>query len=256
MLTLWWSYGVRKIKGFRFGFQGLNSEIGKWKDLDPDVVSNIHHFGGSLIGTSRGPQEVDDMITTLQREKVSILFTIGGDGTLKGAKALSERILEKKLDISVIGIPKTIDNDIPLMEKTFGFNTAVERAVTAIESGHCEAWSHERGVAIVKLMGRDSGFIAVEASIASGEVNLCLIPEHCFDLDNVTDYVKNRLQARNHCLIVVAEGAGQHCFGALDEVDVSGNERFVDVGVELKKHLQKSIPDITLKYIDPSYMIR
>jgi 6-phosphofructokinase 1 len=183
------------------------------------------------------------MVDTLVKENVSMLFTIGGDGTLRGAKAICDEILFRSLPISVIGVPKTIDNDIPITERTFGFNTAVSRAVEAISSAHCEAFSHRRGVALVKLMGRDSGFIALNATMASGDVNLCLIPECKFDLDTIVDYIENRLRRRSHCLIVVAEGAGQDCFGAgaSGEKDKSGNTVFVDVGIELKVILSKIV---------------
>ncbi len=261
VITLCYTYGVKRIKGFRYGFEGLKPGMGgggTWMWLDPRVVESIHHFGGSLIGTSRGPQPVSSMVDCLVTEGVSVLFTIGGDGTLRGASAICEEIHRRKLCISVIGVPKTIDNDIPLTERSFGFATAVARAVSAISSAHCEAFSHERGLALVKLMGRDSGFIALEATIASGDVNLCLIPECKFDLDSVVAFVEHRLAIRNHCVVVVAEGAGQDCFGAGAEAerDASGNVRFVDVGVELKKVFEKRLKGITLKYIDPSYIIR
>lgn len=174
------------------------------------------------------------MVATLVREQVSILFTIGGDGTLRGAAALCEEIARQGLKIGVVGVPKTIDNDIPLMDRSFGFHTAVSRAVEAIRAAHCEAFSHRRGVALVKLMGRDSGFIALHATIASGDVNLCLIPECDFEVETVLRYVEHRLETRNHCVIVVAEGAGQKNFGSTGERDPSGNVRFVDVGIELK----------------------
>lgn len=257
VLTLWYSYGVRSIKGFRYGYEGLNPRKGAHMELNPDVVSRIHNFGGSLIGSSRGPQDIHDMITTLERENVSILFTIGGDGTLKGSHALSEEILKRGLKISVVGIPKTIDNDIPLMDRTFGFSTAVERAVNAIQAAHCEAFSQPNGVAVVKLMGRDSGSIACEASLASGDVNLCLIPEVDFDLTCVTDYVQRRLDSRGHCVVVVAEGAGQKLFKDRNlGNDASGNARLGDIAGELKKHFEKHLKEPTVKYIDPSYIIR
>ena len=249
---------MRTIKGFKYGYEGLN-ENSSFDLLTPTTVSRIHGFGGSAIGTSRGPQNVSIMVDTLVRENVSILFTIGGDGTLRGAEAITTEIKMRKLLISIVGIPKTIDNDIPLMERTFGFSTAVSRAVEAIKSAHCEAHSHRNGISIVKLMGRDSGFVAASAAIASGEVNLCLIPECEFDLNCVTDYIRSRLAIRDHCLIVVAEGAGQHLFQADDSPkDKSGNTRFIDIGIELKRELSERLKDlnITLKYIDPSYIIR
>jgi 6-phosphofructokinase 1 len=257
VMTLWYSYGVRNIKGFRYGYEGLNSKTGTLMMLTPEVVSNIHYYGGSLIGTSRGPQDIGDMIATLQKENISILFAIGGDGTLRGAHALCEEILKRQLCISVVGVPKTIDNDIPLMERTFGFSTAVERAVGAIQAAHCEAYSQPNGVALVKLMGRESGAIACEASLASGDVNLCLIPEVDFDLDCVLHYVQQRLDCRSHCVVVVAEGAGQKLFADRNlGNDASGNARLGDIGGELKKHLERSLRNPTVKYIDPSYIIR
>lgn len=180
----------------QYGYEGLSAK-GEIMMLTPDVVTSIHHFGGSLIGTSRGPQNVHEMVDCLEREKISVLFTIGGDGTLRGANAVCDEISRRHLSVCVLGVPKTIDNDIPLMQRTFGFNTAVSRAVEAIASAHCEAFSHRNGVALVKLMGRDSGFIALEAAIASGDVNLCLIPEAPFDVDVVIELSSFFLCARD-----------------------------------------------------------
>ena len=259
VLSLTYGYGVKTIKGFRFGFEGLG-EQSSFDLMTPDTVRQIHHFGGSLIGTSRGPQKPETMVDCLVREKVSILFVIGGDGTLRGGRAICQEISRRNLRISVVGVPKTVDNDVPLMERTFGFETAVARAVDAISAAHCEAFSQRDGIGLVKLMGRDSGFIALHATVASGEVNLCLIPECDFSPDRVVEYVEDRLARRGHCVIVVAEGAGQKCFrpppGSEQEFDASGNVRFVDVGLELKRLIEKRIPRATLKYIDPSYMIR
>lgn len=264
-LTLKEEYCVRKVLGFRYGYEGLSSDRrAEPMELAENEVADIQHEGGTILGTSRGPQDLDDMVDTLLKFKIDMLFVIGGDGTFAGAHQLSGRIVERGLKISVIGVPKTIDNDIFASERTFGYVTAVEEARKAIASAHEEAEAAWNGIGLVKVMGRDSGFIAVGATLANSDVNFCLIPEVPFELDGgdgLLIRLAKRLEHRHHAVIVAAEGAGQHLMIS-DEVmkDISGNVLHKDIGLFLKLRIKeyfktKNVP-VTLKYIDPSYMIR
>jgi 6-phosphofructokinase 1 len=261
---LYYSYGVRDIKGVRFGYSGLNPVVG-WPmiDLTPDVVREIHEDGGSFLGSSRGPQPVDVMVDTLEQESINILFTIGGDGTLRGASAIHQEIARRGLKIAVVGVPKTIDNDINLVSRTFGFDTAVSEAVESIRCAHTEAEALVNGIGIVKLMGRHSGFVAANAALANADANFVLVPEVPFDLEGPKGFLaalEKRLNRRHHAVIVVAEGAGQNLFGDDLGVDASGNRRLGDIGVQLKKEItgyfKKKDVGVSIKYIDPSYIIR
>ncbi len=260
-------YGVHRITGFRYGFAGLEPKHGyPVLELDPEMVDDIHHDGGSILGTSRGPQDTEAMVDTLERMGICLFFVIGGDGTLRGAHAIYEEITRRGLKISVIGIPKTIDNDVLLVERTFGFETAVSIAIEAIRSAHTEAKSTENGVGLVRLMGRHSGYIAANAALAEPDVNLVLIPEIPFSLDGangVLDWLERRLRRSDHAVIVVAEGAGQDLLHQADsavERDASGNVKLADIGLFLRDAIhrslqQRAVPH-SLKYIDPSYLIR
>jgi 6-phosphofructokinase 1 len=259
-MVLWYRYGVREIFGLRYGFKGL---IASYRHepmiLTPDLVEDIHKDGGTILGTSRGPQSPTRMVDFLEAMKINILFTIGGDGTQRGAMALGEVIRKRGLPISVIGIPKTIDNDLCFTERTFGFETAVAMSQLSITGAHMEAKGVENGIGIVKLMGRESGFIATYATLASSDVNLVLIPEAPFSLEGVFAYLKERIIRKAHAVIVVAEGAGQEHVPA-EGFDESGNKRLGDIGSFLKRAIEGSfrtqgIP-ITVKYLDPSYIIR
>jgi 6-phosphofructokinase 1 len=264
--TLTFGYGVPRILGFRYGFAGLASKNGYEPiTLTPELVDSIHEQGGTLLGSSRGPQAINDMIDTLVRHEVGILFTMGGDGTLRGASALSQEIQRRGLPISIIGIPKTIDNDLDWIERSFGFATAVEQATPAIEAAHTEARDAWNGVGLVKLMGRRSGFIAAHASLANPDVNFCLIPEISFTLTGEEGFLRvleRRLDSRRHAVIVVAEGAGQDLLQdpAHQEYDASGNPRLKDIGVFLRDQMTRYFAEqgkeVTIKYIDPSYIIR
>jgi 6-phosphofructokinase 1 len=256
-------YGVKNIYGFRYGYLGMVKESGlQPMVLDPDIVSEIHEKGGTILGSSRGPQDVSLMVDRLMDYKVNILFCIGGDGTLRGAQEIYEEISKRGLAISVIGIPKTIDNDIGFIEKTFGFETAFTHAVDSIRTAHVEARGYQNGVGLVKLMGRQSGYITANASIASQDVNFCLVPEIPIDLEGDNGFYKHlldRVQRKNHAVIVVAEGLGDR-FCAMDEKDVSGNRKSGDIGVFLREGIaryfkERKVP-VSLKYIDPSYIIR
>jgi 6-phosphofructokinase 1 len=254
VMGLFYHYGVKTVFGFRYGYGGLIPAHGHAPmELKPEVVDDIHEKGGTILGSSRGPQDISEMVDTLERMNVGILFTIGGDGTLRGAQAIAEEVGRRNLRIAVIGIPKTIDNDISYMQVSFGFETAVSEAKTAIYSAHTEAMGAMNGVGLVKLMGRESGFIAAYAALAYNDVNVCLVPEVPFSLEGLLEWLRERLERRNHAVVVVAEGAGQDLMEEMGERDASGNIRFGDIGVFLRDHMGM---ELNLKYIDPSYTIR
>jgi len=260
-MSLFYHYGVRTTFGFRYGYEGLSSRYGHdLLNLTPENVNEIHQMGGTILGSSRGAQDISDMVDTLERMKVGILFTIGGDGTLRGAQAIADEIERRDLKIAVIGIPKTIDNDISYVQQSFGFETAVTESRPSLYSAHAEAVGARNGIGLVKLMGRESGFIAAYATLAYSEVNFCLVPEVQFTLDVFLKALKSRLENRGHALIVVGEGAGQYLMEEKHEQDASGNIRFEDIGLFLKDQIigyfKKIGMEINLKYIDPSYMIR
>lgn len=265
VMTMHHRYGVRNIYGVQYGYQGFIPEYNlPLIELTHERVANIHQFGGTILGSSRGKQDVSRIVDCLEKNDINMLFTIGGDGTLAGALAIQKEIEKRGLKIAVAGIPKTIDNDINHIEKTFGFETSFTIASPIIRDAHNEAIGAYNGVAIVKLMGRDSGFIAANAALSMPEVNIVLVPEVKFDLEGpkgLFALVRERLERRKHCLIVVAEGAGQYFFENMEsEIDPSGNKRHHDIGLFLKEqisgHFKKAGWDITVKYIDPSYIIR
>ncbi|MDD5217662.1 MAG: ATP-dependent 6-phosphofructokinase [Candidatus Omnitrophica bacterium] len=261
VLSLYYHYGVKTVYGFRYGYEGLVGLQGQAPiELTPENVSGIHEKGGSFLGSSRGQQDSAEIVKTLERLKIGILFTLGGDGTLRAAHAIHQEIQKRGLEIGVIGIPKTIDNDISYVQMTFGFETAVTEAKAVVFAAHNEAVSAKNGIGLVKLMGRDSGFIAAYATLAGGEVNFCLVPEVPFTLDGLSLALQKRLQTKGHAVIVVAEGAGQDLMQASGETDASGNVRYNDIGIflrdRIKDHFKKIGMEINLKYIDPSYTIR
>jgi len=261
VLSLHYHYGVECVFGFPYGFEGLTYHHGHTPlELTPEVVHDIHHKGGTILGSSRGPQEVPEMVDTLERMNVGLLFAIGGDGTLRGAQAICEEIRQRGLKIGVIGIPKTIDNDISFVQQSFGFETAVTESSTTIYCANVEATGARNGVGLVKLMGRNSGFIAAYATLANSEVNFCLVPEVPFTLEAFLEALRERLARRGHAVVVVGEGAGQDLMTITREEDPSGNIRLGDIGLFLKDNIQayfkKNGIEINLKYIDPSYMIR
>ena len=261
VMSLYHHYGVRGIFGFRYGYEGLTHRHGHAPiELTPKLVDDIHQKGGTILGSSRGPQDIGEMVDTLERMNVGILFAIGGDGTLRGAHAISKEIGKRGLKISVIGVPKTIDNDISFVEKSFGFETAVSETRNAIYSANSEATGAVNGIGLVKLMGRESGFIAAYASLAFSQVNYCLIPEVPFTLEGLLRALQSRFEKSDHAVIVVGEGAGQDLMARTDETDASGNIRLGDIGHylrdQIKAHFKKQNIEINLKYIDPSYTIR
>lgn len=265
VMELWFHYGVRKIYGFTGGFRGFIPEHGQSViDLTPETVSNIHDDGGTILGTSRGRQESDQIVDCLDRMGISILFVIGGDGSLRGAMKISEIVASRNEKISVIGIPKTIDNDIPFIDQSFGFQTAFSEAVEAISSAHVEAKAAPHGVGLVKLMGRHSGFIACYAALARNDANYVLIPEVPFAIDGPGGFLEHlltRVRTRGHAVVVLAEGAGQdECSAGPKKTDASGNVLLGDIGVYLKDRIkarfQEANCELNMKYIDPSYLIR
>jgi len=263
-LTLHHDYGVRSILGFRYGYAGVVlSTPYPPIELTPEGVANIHGRGGTMLGTSRGPQDVGTMVDALQQRGIGVLFALGGDGTLRGADALATEIQRRNLPIAVVGVPKTIDNDLLWVEKSFGFASAVEEARRAVQAAHNEAESALNGVGLVKLMGRYSGFIAAHATVSNNDVNFCLVPEVPFALAGKAGLLRaleGRLHDRRHAVLVVAEGAGQDLMPPTTEVDASGNRKLQDIGIylrdEIKRHFKLQGQPIAIKYIDPSYLLR
>lgn len=262
---LWFSYGVRRISGIQYGYQGLLPESSYAPiPLDPDVVDDIQMKGGTILGAARGGgKRVQDIVDSLERMNVNILFSVGGDGTLRGADEVGEEIQKRGLKIAVVGIPKTIDNDLSFIQSSFGFDTAVSMAVPAVRGAHVEAHDSINGIGLVKVMGRDSGFIAAYTALAMSDVNFCLIPEDPFDLtgpNGLLEHLKKRIISRGHAVILVAEGAGQHLDVVPEGKDASGNKKYMDVGVFLRDKIseffQKENIEFNMKYIDPSYIIR
>lgn len=257
-------YGVDKVLGIRGGYRGLDPERGQPPvELTEAIVEDIHKDGGTLLGTSRGPVDMSVAVEFLIRSKVDILFTVGGDGTQRGGHALYEEARKRNHALAVVGIPKTIDNDVRHVTRTFGYGTAVDEAVRVINSAHTEARSVENGLAVVKLMGRHAGFIAAAATVASQDVNFCLIPEAPFVLEGKTGLLaalEQRLEKKGHAVVVVAEGAGQDLLGASEQKDASGNVKLQDIGTFLKDklsgHFQARGIEMTMRYFDPSYQIR
>jgi len=259
-MVLWYRYGVRQILGLRYGYEGLVSAFGHEPLLlTPDLVEDIHKDGGTVLGSSRGPQDTSAMVDFLLKKDIGILFAIGGDGTQRGALAVAKEIERRNVPIAVVGIPKTIDNDISYTERTFGFETAVAMSHTPITCAHMEAKGVRNGIGLVKLMGRESGFVAAFATLASSDVNLVLVPEVPFTLEKVLGFLERRLERKSHAVIVAAEGAGQDLV-PVSGTDASGNRKLGNIGAFLKKaiadHFGGKGITTSVKYIDPSYMIR
>lgn len=267
VMELHYRYGVRNIVGIKFGFRGLIPRCGHdITELNPEVVKDIHTDGGSILASSRGGQDIGEMVDALVRMNIGLFFCIGGDGTMKAAELITGEITKRNLKIAVIGIPKTIDNDLPFISKSFGFDTAISEATKAIKCAHVEAKGAPLGIGMVKLMGRYSGHIAAIAALAENDANFVLIPEVPFDLYGEKGFLKaleRRQIERGHSVILVAEGAGQDLFvkeGEAVSTDASGNISLYDIGLFLKEKIEQYFSeigiDINLKYMDPSYMIR
>lgn len=265
VMELSFHYGVKRIYGFCNGFQGFVARYRREViELTPEKVSRINEVGGTMLGTSRGEQDPEEIVDCLERMNINVLFVLGGDGTLRGALKIAEAAEARGCKLSVVGIPKTIDNDIMFIDQSFGFQTAFSVAAESIAAAHAEAKASPNGVGLVKLMGRHSGFIACYASLAQNDANFVLIPEVPFDLDGehgLLEQIKRRVDRSGHAVIVVAEGAGQSLMESLAiGTDASGNTKLHDIGLYLKNRITGYFADqateLNLKYIDPSYNIR
>jgi 6-phosphofructokinase 1 len=264
VMQLWHRYKCHDILGIRYGFGGLGAGGEAPVPLRPDDVNDIHAKGGTVLGSSRGTPPTAELVDSLVRLRINLLFAIGGDGTMRGVSAIWDEIKKRGLKIAVIGVPKTIDNDIPFVRRSFGFQTAVSIATESVLSAHVEAIGTPYGVGLVKLMGRHAGYIAANASLASGHTNFCLIPEVPFSLEGpggLLELLEDRIATRRHAVIVVAEGAGQYYFKEQDrKKDASGNIKLGDIGPYLRDrilaHFAEKKRQLSVKYIDPSYLIR
>src|SRR5215467_601760 len=264
-LELHHAYGVKEVLGFRWGYQGLDPEHGAEPlVLTHEMVDGIHLQAGTILGTSRGPVDKARAVENLIRRRVNILFTIGGDGTQRGAREFFLEAQRRGHAFSVVGIPKTIDNDIPFVARSFGYLTAVQEAAKVLQRANTEARSVQNGIALVKLMGRHAGFLTAEATVASQDVNFTLIPEVPFQLEGEGGFLaalERRIVSRGHAVIAVAEGSGQELLGNTgNEHDTSGNVRLSDIGLFLQKKIEEwfnaqKIPFV-MRYFDPSYIVR
>jgi len=262
---LWYRYGVKRISGIRYGYLGfLPQHQFDVIQLNPSVVDDIHKLGGTFLGSARGGgREVSQIVDTMERLNLNILFTIGGDGTQRGTLDIAEEVERRRLKISLVGIPKTVDNDFSVIDRSFGFNTAVAKAVEVVAAAHMEASSAINGIGLVKVMGRESGFIAAHTALASHEVNFVLVPEVPFNLEGDNGFLRHlekRLEKRSHAVIVIAEGAMQDLLLKDKKLDAGGNVKMADVGTYIRsriiKYFEEKNIEINLKYIDPSYAIR
>jgi 6-phosphofructokinase 1 len=264
-LELTHNYAVRRVLGIQQGYRGLDPSEGLEPiELSADFVDDINDMGGTVLGTSRGGRDPVDIVDYLESHDIDILFCIGGDGTQRGAHAIAQEVGKRGTGRSIVGLPKTIDNDVPFVYQSFGYSTALEEATGILRRAHVEAKGSHNGIGLVKLMGRDAGFIAAGAVIASQEANFCLVPEVPVPLGGeggFLDALEQRMRARHHAVVVVAEGAGQELFGErFDGTDASGNVRYRDIGVllrdRIKEHFRERELEVHVKYFDPSYSIR
>jgi len=264
-LELHHGYGVKEVLGFRGGYQGLDPHRGAEPVvMTPAFVDDIHQEGGTVLGTSRGPVDTAVAVDNLIQRRVNLLFTIGGDGTQLGGNELFQEAQRRGYPLAVVGIPKTVDNDVAFVSRTFGYFTAVEEASKVLKCAHTEAHSVLNGIALVKLMGRNAGFIAGGATVASQDVNFCLIPEVPFALDGeggLLAALERRIVRRAHAVIVVAEGAGQELIEtSTEQRDASGNLKLKDIGQFLREkieaHFKAAQIPATLRYFEPNYIIR
>lgn len=265
VMELYFRYGVKRIYGFQNGFEGFTVKHAREViDLTPEVVSNINEQGGTMLGTSRGAQDPNEIVDCLERMNIQILFVIGGDGSLKGALKISETLRQRQSRVAVVGIPKTIDNDIAVIDQSFGFQTAFSVATESIRAAHVEARASNNGVGMVKVMGRHSGFIACYAALAQNDANFVLVPEIPFQLQGEQGFLPvlaERIKKRGHALVLVAEGAGQELMRqAEQQFDASGNAKLEDIGIflrqQIQQHFREQSMECNIKYIDPSYLIR
>jgi len=261
-LELNYGYGVADVVGFRGGYSGLDPKCGvEPVKITPAFVDGIHQHGGTVLGTSRGPVDIGKAVDNLIARGVNILFTVGGDGTQRGAHDLYQEARKRGHALAVVGVPKTIDNDVGFVSRTFGFFSAVDEAKRVIDCAHTEACSVPGGVSLVKLMGRHAGFITAGAVVASQDVNFALIPEVPFKLESFLAALKRRVLDKSHAVIAVAEGAGQDLLGAqTTERDASGNVKLKDIGPflceKIKSYFKTESVPVVIRYFDPSYQIR
>jgi len=264
-MELTYGYGVKRVLGFRNGYSGLDPTHSRAPlVLTADLVNDIHKEGGTILGTSRGPVDTQVAVNNLIRRDINLLLCVGGDGTQRGAHDLYVEAKKRGHPLAVAGVPKTIDNDVQHVTRTFGYMTALEESRWVIDAAHTEAHSVENGISLVKLMGRHAGFIAAGATIASQDVNFCLIPEVPFALDGPKGLLvalKDRILRRKHAVIVVAEGAGQELIpGDTGRKDASGNVKLQEIGGFLRDRIEayfkaEEVP-MVFRYFDPSYQIR
>ena len=267
VMELYYRYGVGNIIGIKYGFKGIMPRYRhEFKELTPELVKDIHTLGGSVLGSSRGREDIGEMVDVLKRMNIDMLFCIGGDGTMRAAELIAAEVTQRNLNMAVVGIPKTIDNDLNIIQRTFGFDTAISESMKVLQCAHTEATGAPNGIGLVKIMGRQSGHIAACAALAQSDVNFVLIPEVPFDLEGekgLFQVMERRLKEKGHCVILVAEGAGQELISQSSdpvERDPSGNPKLLDIGIFLKtsinNYFQAKGTEINLKYIDPSYTIR
>ncbi|MCL1946325.1 MAG: ATP-dependent 6-phosphofructokinase [Chitinivibrionia bacterium] len=262
-------YGVKNVVGIRNGYMGFAPESRlSVIDLTLDRVRDIHREGGTILGSARGyGNRPKDAVNCLEQLNANMLFVIGGDGTQKGALHIYEEAKSRGMKMAVVGIPKTIDNDLSFVRKSFGFETAVEKATEAVESATVEARGAVNGIGLVKLMGRESGFIAAHTAVAANNVDFVLVPEVPFDLEGENGFlesVRKKVLENGYSVVIVAEGAGQKLLTDFDEkylqIDASGNKKLGDIGIFLRdrviEHFGKKDMECNIKYIDPSYIIR
>lgn len=266
VLGLYKNYSVSRIYGFRYGYQGFIASYGhEALELTPEMVDGWQDLGGTALGSSRGPQDIPEIVDCLERMAINQLYVVGGDGTMRGALQIAEETEKRGLKIAVVGVPKTIDNDIVIIDESFGFQTAVDAAREILRCAHVESKGTPNGIGLVKLMGRDSGFIAAHAALAMSDVNLVLIPEQPFKLigeHGFLPYLLERIKRRRHAVIAVAEGAGQDLMDDVTQgiCDASGNKLHGDIGLFLKDKIEtyfkKNEVEVSIKYFNPSYSIR
>jgi 6-phosphofructokinase 1 len=261
-LELHYGYGVAEVLGFRGGYSGLDPASSMQPvQITPEFVDGIHQSGGTILGSSRGPVDIGRAVDNLIARGVNMLFTVGGDGTQRGANDLYQEARRRGHALSVVGVPKTIDNDVSFVSRTFGFFSAIEEAARVLCCAHTEARSVPGGIGLVKLMGRHAGFITAGATVASHDVNFALVPEVPFSLDAFLAALKERMRTKSHAVIAVAEGAGQDLLAAnASDRDASGNVKLKDIGLFLREKIEtyfkaEGIP-IAMRYFDPSYQVR
>ena len=259
------NYGVRRVLGIRNGYSGLDPQTGQEPvELDKAFVEDIPYLGGSVLGTWRGALDPKLAADFLNEHEIDVLLCVGGDGTQRGAHAIAQELGRRGCNKAVVGVPKTIDNDIPFVDMSFGYATALERAAEIVRGAHVEARGVARGIAVVKVMGRDAGFIAAAASVVSHEADYVLVPEVPFPLEGEFGFLadlERRVADRDHAVVVVAEGAGQHHLEPAEVLrDASGNVLHGDIGPflceRIREHFANRNLSAYLKYFDPGYVIR